>query len=230
MVKVSISLPNHAHITFESEESEVLHEVVGMVLRDLPRELMQADSSDGGDAGGIVATSYAEKSTVVAPSLLSTSIAAPDSVAPAAQETAAPQTIEQPVQSRIEPTPESNVVSGQNNNASQAPTAPSLPPGFLSESGQADFEAFCREANPMGDMRRVVVAAVGANRHFEVDGVNADDLAWLFDLAGWRKPGNFTQTLRNAARSKFGWLERIPGRSGRYAATPLGISKTLSAN
>jgi len=241
MVKVSISLPNNAHITFESEESEVLHEVVGMVLRDLPRELMQAGSSDGGDASGIVATSSAEKSTAVAPSFLSASIAAPDFIAPAAQETAAPQTIEQPVptpivaseepvQSRIEPTPESNVVSGQNNNASQAPTAPSLPPEFLSESGQADFEAFCREANPMGDMRRVVVAAVGANRHFEVDGVNADDLAWLFDLAGWRKPGNFTQTLRNAARSKFGWLERIPGRSGRYATTPLGISKTLSAN
>ena len=90
MVKVSISLPNNTQITFESEESEVLHEIVGMVLRDLPR-----------------------------------------------------------------------------------------------------------------------------------------DLGLLFDLAGWRRPGNFTQTLRNAARSKFGWLERIPGRSGRYAATPLGLSKTL---
>jgi hypothetical protein len=105
-----------------------------------------------------------------------------------------------------------------------------VPPEFLSESGQADFVAFCREANPLGDMRRVVVAAVAASHHFGVDGVNADHLAWLFDLAGWRKPGNFTQTLRNAARSKFGWLERIPGRSGRYAATPLGITKTLSAS
>jgi hypothetical protein len=76
-------------------------------------------------------------------------------------------------------------------------------------------------------MRRVVVAADGASRHFGVDGVNADDLGWLFDAVGWRRPGNFTQTLRNAARSKFGWLERIPGRSGRYAATPLGLSKTL---
>ena len=76
-------------------------------------------------------------------------------------------------------------------------------------------------------MRRVVVAAEGASRHFGVDGVNAEELGWLFDLAGWRRPGNFTQTLRNAARSKFGWLERIPGRSGRYAATPLGLSKTL---
>ena len=80
----------------------------------------------------------------------------------------------------------------------------------------------------MGDMRRVVVAAEGASRHFGVDGVNAGDLIWLFDMAGWRRPGDFTQTLRNAARSKFGWLERIPGRSGRYAATQLGLSITLN--
>ncbi len=103
-----------------------------------------------------------------------------------------------------------------------------MPAGFLSEEGQRDFVAFCQETNPMGDMRRVVVAAEGASRHFGADGVNADDLGWLFDIAGWRRPSNFTQTLRNAARSKFGWLERIPGRSGRYAATPLGLSKTLS--
>ena len=50
----------------------------------------------------------------------------------------------------------------------------------------------------------------------------------LFDLAGWRRANSFTQTLRNAARSKFGWLERIPGRSGRYAATDLGRSTTLA--
>ena len=102
-----------------------------------------------------------------------------------------------------------------------------MPPEFSSESRRADFTNFCRNAAPLGDMRRVVVATEGASRHFEVDGVNAEELGWLFDLAGWRKPGNFTQTLRNAARSKFGWLERIPGRSGRYAATSLGISKTL---
>ena len=108
--------------------------------------------------------------------------------------------------------------------------SPGSPTEFLSESGRADFESFCQNANPLGDMRRVVVAAVGANRHFGMDGVNAEDLAWLFDVASWRKPGNFTQTLRNAARSKFGWLERIPGRSGRYAATPLGVSKTLTAD
>ena len=102
-----------------------------------------------------------------------------------------------------------------------------MPSEFLSESGRAAFTEFCRDANPLGDMRRVVVAAEGASRHFGMDGVNAEELGWLFELAGWRKPGNFTQTLRNAARSKFGWLERIPGRSGRYAATPMGLSKTL---
>ena len=46
MVKVSISLPNNTQITFESEESEVLREIVGMALRDLPRDLMRSASAD----------------------------------------------------------------------------------------------------------------------------------------------------------------------------------------
>ena len=89
------------------------------------------------------------------------------------------------------------------------------------------FTAFCRSVNPLGDMRRVVVAAEGAARCFATDGVDADELGELFDLAGWRRPPNFTQTLRNAARSKFGWLERIPGRTGRYAPTNLGRTETI---
>lgn len=89
------------------------------------------------------------------------------------------------------------------------------------------FTAFCRSVNPLGDMRRVVVAAEGAARCFATDGVDAEELGALFDLAGWRRPPNFTQTLRNAARSKFGWLERIPGRTGRYAPTNLGRSETI---
>ena len=47
------------------------------------------------------------------------------------------------------------------------------------------------------------------------------------NLAGWRRANSFTQTLRNAARSKFGWLERVPGRAGCYAPTDLGRSVTL---
>ena len=49
MVKVSISLPNNTQITFESEESEVLHEIVALALRELPRDLMQTGKSNGVD-------------------------------------------------------------------------------------------------------------------------------------------------------------------------------------
>ena len=74
----------------------------------------------------------------------------------------------------------------------------------------------------MGDMRKVVAAAEGARRHLNMDNVDAWELGHLFDLAGWTRPHNFTQTLRNAARSKFKWLERVPGRSGRYTTTNEG--------
>ena len=205
MVKVSISLPNNTQITFESEESEVLHEVVGMVLRDLPRDLMRSPADNGGNS----AVATAEKSTAAVASDLSTATATPEPAPP------------------VEPSPPSATPSSKATTESANSTGTAMPPEFLSESGRAAFTEFCQKANPLGDMRRVVVAAEGASRHFGVDGVNAEELGWLFDLAGWRKPGNFTQTLRNAARSKFGWLERIPGRSGRYAATTLGLAKTL---
>jgi len=207
MVKVSISLPNNAQITFESEEAEVLREIVSLALRDLPRDLMQSPSPD-------TAGSATEKSTSnAATALVST---------PMATERATPAVPVSPPAATASP-----AAAKSNDTAENAPAA--MPPEFSSETGRASFTDFCRDAAPLGDMRRVVVAAVGASRHFAVDGVNAEELGWLFDLAGWRRPGNFTQTLRNAARSKFGWLERIPGRSGRYSATPLGLSKTLPA-
>jgi hypothetical protein len=205
MVKVSISLPNNAQITFESEEAEVLREIVGMALRDLPRELMQSHSP-------VTADSSTEKGTAVAATALAaaTMAAEPaDPVVPVSPPAATP-----------------NQAATKSNDSAGTQTA-AMPHEFSSETGRAGFTYFCRDAAPLGDMRRVVVAAEGASRNFTVDGVNADELGWLFDLAGWRRPGNFTQTLRNAARSKFGWLERIPGRSGRYAATSLGLSKTL---
>jgi len=89
------------------------------------------------------------------------------------------------------------------------------------------FAQFCRGANPVGDMRRVVVAAEGADRFLGMESVDSPALESLFGLAGWRLPHNFTQTLRNAARGKFQWLERIPGRAGRYSVTPVGRSITL---
>ena len=53
MVKVSITLPNNAQITFEAEEPEDLHEIVGMVLRDLPRDLIQAGEQVNGQGDSL---------------------------------------------------------------------------------------------------------------------------------------------------------------------------------
>ena len=206
MVKVSISLPNNTQITFESEESEVLREVVSLALRDLPRDLMQAPASVSPGAP-------TEKSTSIAASKLSTATSIPP--VPRAEPIPAPET------TIARETTQPSI------GASNRKGTTTVPPEFLSERGATNFTAFCRDAKPLGDMRRVVVAAEGASRHFGVEGITADDLAWLFDLAEWRRPGNFTQTLRTAARSKFAWLDRIPGRPGRYAPTALGRSKTL---
>ena len=206
MVKVSISLPNNTQITFESEESEVLREVVSLALRDLPRDLMQV-------AEFVSPGAPTEKSTNVAASELYTATSIP--LGPPAE----PMPVLETTIARETAQPSIGASNGEE--------ITTVPPEFLSKRAEANFTAFCRDAKPLGDMRRVVVAAEGATRHFGVEGITADDLAWLFDLAEWRRPGNFTQTLRNAARSKFGWLERIPGRSGRYATTALGRSKTL---
>ena len=224
MVKISISLPNNAQITFESEEPGVLHEVVGIVLRDLPKELMGPSQSVDGTTEDIITKGATEKST--------SSITPTQPTETMIIEPTSRRETETPISETSEPeNPTPHAISEPaNTNLEFESQAASPQPAFLSDSDRVDFKNFCRNANPMGDMRRVVVAAVGANRHLGVDGVNADDLGWLFDAAGWRKPDNFTQTLRNAARSKFGWLERIPGRSGRYAATPIGISKTLTSD
>lgn len=95
------------------------------------------------------------------------------------------------------------------------------------EVAERAFVDFCRAANPLGDMRRVVVAAEGAYRYLSMDGVDAEALGRLFDTVGWPRAHNFVQTLRNAARSKFGWLERIPGRAGHYTVTDVGRSTAL---
>ena len=86
--------------------------------------------------------------------------------------------------------------------------------GVVPEVAERAFVDFCRAANPLGDMRRVVVAAEGANRYLSLDGVDAEALGRLFDIVGWPRAHNFVQTLRNAARSKFGLAGTHP-RPGR---------------
>ena len=182
MVKVSIILPNKAQISFESEEPEVIHEIVGMVLRDLPRELMQSPPPVNGALGQPFPLAKGQP-----------------------EDTEKGSSVRRPAASHR-----------------QRPPKDAAPAG-----GERAFVEFCRSANPLGDMRRVVVAAEGARRSLGMDSVDTADLERLFDLAGWRRPHSFVQTLRNAARGKFRWLERVPGRAGRYAATDLGRSVTL---
>ena len=92
---------------------------------------------------------------------------------------------------------------------------------------EAAFARFCLSASPIGDMRRGVVVAEGAARLLGMDGVSERELGDLFDLAGWRRPGDIVQTLRNAARSKFRWMERVPGRPGYYAVSDAGRRAVL---
>lgn len=225
MVKVSISLPNNAHITVESEEPEIIHEIVGLVLRDLPRDLMRATPPVNGEVGELSVT---EKGTTV-PGLPSAEVD---------RGTSPPPT--EPVEGLAEDERAPRQPTESDAAVPAAPSAPERPQeaftsGRLkaqqaarSAAAELAFIQFCQSVNPLGDMRKVVVAAEGANQFLEMDSVDAEELGRLFDRVGWLHPHNFTQTLRNAARSKFRWLERLPGRSGHYTVTTLGRSTTVN--
>ena len=132
----------------------------------------------------------------------------------------------EPATYRAEPAELTNPVEGSNGFPPVGGTHLNSATLVPAVSEQA-FVDFCRAANPLGDMRRVVVAAEGASRYLAMEGVDAEALGSLFDIVGWPRAHNFVQTLRNAARSKFGWLERIPGRAGHYSVTDLGRATAL---
>lgn len=226
MVKLTISLPNNTQIALESDEFDVINQVLGMLLQAAANDGVSVSvptpSVANGHNGAVEkSTDATAEQSVAAPQPNGASHAPPSNGqhSNGASGHSVPQ-----------PQPAAPVASGM----FSPPMIPANDPeddGLLLEAqtpeSREDFTSFCQNVNPMGDMRRVVVAAEGATRFFRADGVNADELGELFDLAGWRRANSFTQTLRNAARSKFGWLERIPGRAGRYAATDLGRSVTL---
>ena len=223
MVKVSITLPNSAQITFESEEPGVVEQVIKLVLHDLPRDLMVSTNMVDGDFSS--AQDWEKSTSVVdAASLLPTSV----------EQSAVPETFDDPAvsDSLPAPAPPSPVPTKE---SSPPPTPPGQPTAItIGEAGQEGvseaeeaFIEFCRAANPMGDMRMVVAAAEAAGRFLAMDSVDASGLERLFGLVGWRSPHSFIQTLRNAARSKFRWMERLPGRSGRYTVTDLGRATIL---
>ena len=223
MVKVSITLPNNAQITFESEEPGVVEQVIIMVLRDLPRDLMASIHGGDGDSGS---PQDWEKSTSV---VSATSLGITDGEQSAAAETnvdpAGPDSQPAPIPQSPAPTGGSSALPALPH---QSTASPRQGPGQKGASqAEKAFIEFCRTASPLGDMRMVVVATEGASRFLSMDSVDAPDLERLFGLAGWRSPHSFIQTLRNAARSKFRWLERLPGRSGRYTVTDLGRATTL---
>ena len=230
MVKLTISLPNNTQITLESDEFDVINQVLSMLLPASTNEAVSvsvpaAPVANGHNGEVEKGTDAPVEQTVAHPpsngishpqtsngqhsnGTLPHDVPEPQPAAPVTGNMFSPPTISSP--------------------SASDPEDDGLFLELQTPESREDFTAFCQNVNPMGDMRRVVVAAEGATRFFKAEGVNADELGELFDLAGWRRANSFTQTLRNAARSKFGWLERIPGRSGRYAATDLGRSVTLS--
>ena len=254
MVKVSITLPNNAQITFESEEPEVIHQIVDMVLRDLPRDLMQVSHTTPGNGYGPAPTENG--SSVDTPhNVEDTASPPPDILQDHSQEAAGmiarsvgmqpPPDILQDHSQEDTGSPDGPAPVIQPEIEPSTPPVPALPSTDLfPESAPPDrrkaeqaarsaaaglaFIHFCQSSNPLGDMRKVVVAAEGAAQFLEMDSVSAEDLEELFDRVGWLQPHNFTQTLRNAARTKFRWLERVPGRSGHYSVTGLGRSKILT--
>ncbi len=218
MIKVSITLPNGVQITLESD-SENVHEIVGAVLRDLPKELLSAGPPvlNGTGLNETDQLNISQLGDLL--SRLQALLPAEDAVRPSVPDGVAPiNGAENTIPALGDPTEENlpSAASGTPYRRQDAVT------DSLAEANQDSFIQFCRTVNPLGDMRKVVVAAEGAERFLQVDGVDADELSRLFELAGWTQPHSFTQTLRNAARSKFRWIERLPGRNGRYWVTERG--------
>ena len=242
MVKVSISLPSNAQITVESQDQGELQEIVGM-LRGLSRDLMHSSTETVPESNGTIAQVLdTEKGSSVEPSPSvngdAETPAPPPEAAPVQvqEESAVEASIETPVtlEALSEPTEASRteevvVVQPPPDRPRESASVGRVKAQQAARSAAAElaFVQFCQSLNPLGDMRKVVAAAEGAAQFLEMDSVDADDLARLFEQVGWMIPHSFTQTLRNAARSKFRWLERVPGRSGHYMVTTVGRTVIL---
>ena len=59
-------------------------------------------------------------------------------------------------------------------------------------------------------------------RYLGMNQVSSQELGPLFDFLEWPHPKDFMQTLRNAGRSSFQWLERSQGAAGYYSVTDQG--------
>lgn len=250
MLKISITLPNQARINLETADAAVIDKILAVVLRDLDRNLAGA-AAQGPPlpaAAAPVAETPPPAAPPPAPSPVQTWETANTEILeketwPAAIPVPVPSALSDPPAADREPEEEDwpDFEDGDEDDEDDAAdiataavsrlavngaAAAAVRPGMFAPSEQS-FIDFCREASPLGDMRRVVVAAEAASRYLGMSGVDAQGLGHLFNLAGWPPAHSFTQTLRNAARSKFRWLERVPGRAGYYAVTDLGRKTAL---
>jgi len=244
MIKLNITLPSGAQVSLESDDKDFVREVLHSTMPHL--------NGAGDPPARTVAGASAEPATHSNGSLsISQDSAGPEAPQPgnghhppleeaagdaasSRQQAAVAAVSAPPAPAHRPAVPEPTVstptepaaAAAAQTNATPAPSrvvAPSTP-------DEHEFIAFCQRVNPLGDMRRVVVAAEAADRHLAVKSVDPDELSRLFTLAGWPIPHSFVQTLRNAARSKFRWMERIPGQLGHYRVTNAGRKIVLGEN
>ena len=238
MIKLNITLPSGAQVSLESNDKDFVREVLYSTMPHLngaaaPPAVAPAvaspEPSTHSNGHDLTHTSVSRPGnghhltpgeTSPEPGELPRRPAAAASASPVATYQAA-----EPEPAASAPVEPAAAVTPQtvSTPASSPAVAPSTP-------DEHEFIAFCQRVNPLGDMRRVVVAAEAADRHLAVRSVDPDELSRLFTLAGWPIPHSFVQTLRNAARSKFRWMERIPGQLGHYRVTNAGRKIVLGEN
>lgn len=222
MNKLSITLPEGGQICIESDDAGLVREVLysfmpqltaaNVTVEDAPiTKSVDPPAHSNGHAATNGSTQHVAEPQGTAVATAENNGGHPVTPAPTVMQIASPPPVPRAL-AISEPAPDRPVSAG------------SMTPS------EHEYIAFCQRVNPLGDMRRVVVAAEAAHRYLNITSVDPDGLEHLFTLAGWSIPHSFVQTLRNAARTKFRWLERIPGLSGHYKVTNTGRSIVLGEN
>ena len=238
MIKLNITLPSGAQVSLESDDKDFVREVLYSTMPHLngaaappavAPTVASPEPSTHSNGHDLTRSSVsrpgnghhlAPGETSPEPDDLQRRSAAAASASPVA-------TYQAPEPEPAASAPVEPAVTAVAQTASTPAPSPAVAPSTPDEH---EFIAFCQRVNPLGDMRRVVVAAEAADRHLTVKSVDPDELSRLFTLAGWPIPHSFVQTLRNAARSKFRWMERIPGQLGHYRVTNAGRKIVLGEN
>ena len=213
-MKLLLTFPNGAQLTLESAEPEFVQQIIMTSLKEFPALPGQTVGAAGAQAGDETSNGGQPAAGVRARAGGNGAAASPGELARSADAAG--------------PSGDAAFSTSMGNGGYGNAFANILPDANGELSGdQLQFREFCRDANPTGDMRRAVVAAEGAQRLLGVPSVDAHTLEALFALAGWPRPHSLVQTMRNAARVKFGWLERVPGRMGFYTVTDTGRETAL---